>query len=674
MASNINPTSFRTYEKQGDRAHFNEIELQSPASTQSGLNSHLHNVSALSASAFMEPVDDAFLDSLEGHWGELEAIHETVSNTVASLQAGPVPSNQRVVMPQNMFSHLQNSTNPLFSASTAAQIFNAQMAGKMQQQSCLSIARDSGSDNQNDSGARKRKRNGPMSQEERAVQNRDRNREHARNTRLRKKAFVDELKKQVQDLAAAREREERERHLECQRSAAMTEIRYQVLETFLDYRGRGEEEVSLWYSILDENFKLKMPITPYYSFPQSQIHEGSRQLKGVEDIIRDTAGLQTMYANLGKGTEKWNRCMESPNPPKSFTRYEINRKDMLVQGDMIMASWKMQTVNAVERGAVSELELFGMLRCSFNKFNKLFFMELIFDVYSMIEQLKKLTVVDAPQIPKIVHEALPVSHDPVLLKTLVDDLLSRRVTSAIINYSDQNVPTKSYLRVYPLSNEGENVTHFIGVLEKVHTAEEENENISDAEGASSDRTSSSAQSSQYRSTPPEGPDQDDSWGEESSDKQESTSSGGEENEESGQTAGAHESTKSHRGGARGSCSNSCGTTSEAGSSSSRENNGSNRPSGSGNSPSESGNSSPLNNSYRGGNSGSDASGSSYGQHCSDASSDRNGSGSEDGSAECLADTNTAASGSEDGNGSIQDECSSSKARWKSKNNSKKEGK
>ncbi|CAM9795798.1 unnamed protein product, partial [Hapterophycus canaliculatus] len=47
--------------------------------------------------------------------------------------------------------------------------------------------------------AEKKRKRAVLSKEERAKQNRDRNREHARNTRLRKKAFVEELKKQVRE-------------------------------------------------------------------------------------------------------------------------------------------------------------------------------------------------------------------------------------------------------------------------------------------------------------------------------------------------------------------------------------------------------------------------------------------------------------------------------------------
>ena len=57
-------------------------------------------------------------------------------------------------------------------------------------------ARGGGSTSAAEAAEKKRKR-AVLSKEERAKQNRDRNREHARNTRLRKKAFVEELKKQV---------------------------------------------------------------------------------------------------------------------------------------------------------------------------------------------------------------------------------------------------------------------------------------------------------------------------------------------------------------------------------------------------------------------------------------------------------------------------------------------
>ncbi|CAM9703175.1 unnamed protein product, partial [Phaeothamnion confervicola] len=75
--------------------------------------------------------------------------------------------------------------------------------------------------------AKKRKR-AALTKEERAKQNRDRNREHARNTRLRKKAYVEELKKQVEELFVAKQHVDQERRTEQRRTAAIKETRCQV--------------------------------------------------------------------------------------------------------------------------------------------------------------------------------------------------------------------------------------------------------------------------------------------------------------------------------------------------------------------------------------------------------------------------------------------------------------
>lgn len=52
-----------------------------------------------------------------------------------------------------------------------------------------------------------------LSAEEKARQSRDRNREHARNTRLRKKAYVQKLTDLVKDLTAEKEQHQRDRTL-----------------------------------------------------------------------------------------------------------------------------------------------------------------------------------------------------------------------------------------------------------------------------------------------------------------------------------------------------------------------------------------------------------------------------------------------------------------------------
>lgn len=44
-----------------------------------------------------------------------------------------------------------------------------------------------------------------------------------------------------------------------------------MLLTFLEYRGRCEMGRKEWQSVLDDNFELRMPITPYRNFPPQQV-------------------------------------------------------------------------------------------------------------------------------------------------------------------------------------------------------------------------------------------------------------------------------------------------------------------------------------------------------------------------------------------------------------------
>ena len=54
----------------------------------------------------------------------------------------------------------------------------------------------------------------------------------------------------------------------------------QVLLTFLEYRGRCEMGRKEWQSVLDDNFELRMPITPYRNFPPQQVsHSGHQTIR-----------------------------------------------------------------------------------------------------------------------------------------------------------------------------------------------------------------------------------------------------------------------------------------------------------------------------------------------------------------------------------------------------------
>lgn len=122
---------------------------------------------------------------------------------------------------------------------------------------------------------RKKRANNPtdMSAEERAQQSRMRNREHARSTRLRKKAYVTKLKELVEGLHAERTEEVRQRRVAVQHLAEMQNVRRSVVRTFLRYHASYETDERKWQMLMEDDFWLKQPVTPYRSFRSSDIEK-----------------------------------------------------------------------------------------------------------------------------------------------------------------------------------------------------------------------------------------------------------------------------------------------------------------------------------------------------------------------------------------------------------------
>jgi hypothetical protein len=117
------------------------------------------------------------------------------------------------------------------------------------------------------------KRKKDLSPAERARQNRDRNREHARSTRLRKKAYIQKLKELVEGLHAERTEEVRQRRVAIQHLAEMQNVRRAVIRSFLRLHTNpeGEGDRRRWSTILEDTFWLKQPVTPYRCFRRSEI-------------------------------------------------------------------------------------------------------------------------------------------------------------------------------------------------------------------------------------------------------------------------------------------------------------------------------------------------------------------------------------------------------------------
>lgn len=122
-----------------------------------------------------------------------------------------------------------------------------------------------------------------LSESQRKRLNRERNKEHAKSTRARKKAYINKLKDLVEGLHAEQATEAMARRIQVQKLADIQRTRRSVLKQFLKYHGEYESNQRKWATILEEDFVLKQPVTPYRSFRRSEI-QNSRDRVSVDSI------------------------------------------------------------------------------------------------------------------------------------------------------------------------------------------------------------------------------------------------------------------------------------------------------------------------------------------------------------------------------------------------------
>lgn len=132
-----------------------------------------------------------------------------------------------------------------------------------------------------DSNEKGTKRKKDRSGVEKAKQNRDRNREHARSTRLRKKAYVQKLKELIEGLNIERSEEVRQRRVAIQHLSEVQSVRRAAIQTCLRFLSNNEIDKRKWSTILEESFWLKQPVTPYRYFRRSEI-ENVGTISGTE--------------------------------------------------------------------------------------------------------------------------------------------------------------------------------------------------------------------------------------------------------------------------------------------------------------------------------------------------------------------------------------------------------
>ena len=289
--------------------------------------------------------------------------------------------------------------------------------------SAIAIAAASSSSSSSCDKAAKNARRATLSQEDRAKQNRDRNREHARNTRLRKKAYVEELKRTLTEMVSQRDAADLEKRHEAQRNREQREVRFRVMEEFLNLRGRNELNAARWVAILEDGFTFTLPRTTFRrmvdgdkSWTSSTTISSSSSssaaaggggyggsndsssssccveqvLRGATAVIEDSSHLSTFLQAFG-GMMMMSSSSSSAAVPQVQIVYKCDRKRFFMDGNVTFMDFTANTLGAVARGAPSEVVFKGSLSAVFSPAsNKLISIDMKFDSGSISHQLEAM--------------------------------------------------------------------------------------------------------------------------------------------------------------------------------------------------------------------------------------------------------------------------------------------
>ena len=239
-------------------------------------------------------------------------------------------------------------------------------------------------------------RRATLTQEERAKQNRDRNREHARNTRLRKKAYVEELKRTLTELVSQRDAAVIEKRHEAQRNREQREVRFRVMEEFLKLRGRNESTSTRWVAILEDGFTLTLPRTTFRRMVDddkspsdvtdddnsSKSSSVEQVLQGSTAVMEDSQHLSTYLQSIGGPTASFNEVQIA---------YQCDRKKFFMDGNVAFLDFDLSTSGVVAKGMPNEVVSKGSMRASFSPAsNKLISVNITFDTGAFVQQIEDM--------------------------------------------------------------------------------------------------------------------------------------------------------------------------------------------------------------------------------------------------------------------------------------------
>lgn len=233
-----------------------------------------------------------------------------------------------------------------------------------------------------DSESKKRK---GVNSEDKLLQSKNRNKEHARNTRLRKKLYIEKLKKYVDEMTSIQ-------HQLTEKRQSLGRVIYEEhikkqsqAQLFLNYLSAKLLDSKVWNNVIDQNFIFQCPIMNYRFSQCGDVENNYRVIKGIQSFLLEILYTSLMLRKIGKGTYEWFQYMLRNNTTPSRLIYDV--KSMVCAHDTLYLTYSMQTENPYPEIPSTYCIQSGMMQFRFNAENKITCVISTFDTSSFSQQL-----------------------------------------------------------------------------------------------------------------------------------------------------------------------------------------------------------------------------------------------------------------------------------------------
>lgn len=257
---------------------------------------------------------------------------------------------------------------------------------------------DASSADEDASGGRKKKRSSNKRKASTMIRDageedriKERNREHARLTRQRKKEYVIALEQQVSQLLARSEHCSTVAAMSSNDSEAHQFNRQQTsLAMFFDLRSQGITSVDLWAKVVTPEATFTQPMVPGVWCSQAAGASATQQtLSGLEEIAQDGTSMKkflSMIRDCVAATPSADVRRSSENLRLIFEASELM---FAVDGTKALGSWQLRIIGTepTPKEDESPPQLRGMLKATFNQDGLIESLNLLFDPKALMTQL-----------------------------------------------------------------------------------------------------------------------------------------------------------------------------------------------------------------------------------------------------------------------------------------------